>query len=562
MDKKLYRDEINKSMPQHSKEYKNPNDMTKAGIVANQTVKSFEKIEPNEEVDGETKEATTAASSGSFVGMFNSEIKKNNLFQPRTEIKVVREEEPEEGEVKKVEAKEATTAMSSGQYDVPFGNGGKNPLNIGGNKSIKNRIKTIRSKKFPMYGGGGKFVEPNEKCKTFPYCNQGDKNALVFSENRLVKQAINNISKKYKLNKEYIKSIIFENVDIYYKNIEMSKEIENIVDTIVERVLNEEIQNKTKQITESVSGEIDEMEEFYEIAKMRKEERMAKKEEPKEMEGDHLGEEEVEEGSAFVLAADAAKDAGKDEFEFPKGSGKMHKVTIKTDIKTESKKQTIKLTEDEIIDLIEKIVNEEKIEGTGQQEKAMKETKKINDSHAKEVAEKISKYVKNGSKGSKFEENPTNFPEGNGDLGEMDKKAFQTSEEADEFIETYAYPGMLEIDYDIEPNKERVEKHIKGDSETGNAEIDEDGKPTGNVVPNKELGEKLMDKYNSKEFQKNKEEVSYARVPQPVIERPYDEAGEKKRKPTKITKENIESKKINEDIDRMKNLMSHLYKTQ
>ena len=40
----------------------------------------------------------------------------------------------------------------------------------------------------------------------------------------------------------------------------------------------------------------------------------------------------VKESSPFVLAADAAKDAGKKEFEFPKGSGKMHPVTIKKDI--------------------------------------------------------------------------------------------------------------------------------------------------------------------------------------------------------------------------------------
>ena len=40
----------------------------------------------------------------------------------------------------------------------------------------------------------------------------------------------------------------------------------------------------------------------------------------------------VQEASPFVLAADAARDAGEKEFEFPKGSGKMHPVTIKTDI--------------------------------------------------------------------------------------------------------------------------------------------------------------------------------------------------------------------------------------
>ena len=41
----------------------------------------------------------------------------------------------------------------------------------------------------------------------------------------------------------------------------------------------------------------------------------------------------VKEASPFVLAADTARDAGKKEFEFPKGSGKMHPVTIKQDIK-------------------------------------------------------------------------------------------------------------------------------------------------------------------------------------------------------------------------------------
>ena len=45
-----------------------------------------------------------------------------------------------------------------------------------------------------------------------------------------------------------------------------------------------------------------------------------------------IKENQVEE-NAFILAADAAKDAGETEFEFPKGSGKMHKVTIKADIK-------------------------------------------------------------------------------------------------------------------------------------------------------------------------------------------------------------------------------------
>mgnify|MGYP003688165415 CR=1 FL=1 len=43
-------------------------------------------------------------------------------------------------------------------------------------------------------------------------------------------------------------------------------------------------------------------------------------------------EDQVEEGNAFIVAADAARDAGKKEFEFPKDSGKMHPVTVKADI--------------------------------------------------------------------------------------------------------------------------------------------------------------------------------------------------------------------------------------
>ena len=43
---------------------------------------------------------------------------------------------------------------------------------------------------------------------------------------------------------------------------------------------------------------------------------------------------DIKESNAFILAADNAKDKGKKEFEFPKGSGKMHKVTLTTDIDT------------------------------------------------------------------------------------------------------------------------------------------------------------------------------------------------------------------------------------
>ena len=90
------------------------------------------------------------------------------------------------------------------------------------------------------------------------------------------------------------------------------KDIENMIENLVERVLHEEVNKKVKTITEAVSGEIDEMEEYYEVAKNRKDERRASgKEEPKEDMGKapeigpeddrvigtkEMGEDEVEEG--------------------------------------------------------------------------------------------------------------------------------------------------------------------------------------------------------------------------------------------------------------------------
>ena len=56
----------------------------------------------------------------------------------------------------------------------------------------------------------------------------------------------------------------------------------------------------------------------------------------------------VKEASPFVLAADAARDAGKKEFEFPKGSGKMHPVTIKKDIDEASYGSKYGYTDDEL----------------------------------------------------------------------------------------------------------------------------------------------------------------------------------------------------------------------
>ncbi len=55
---------------------------------------------------------------------------------------------------------------------------------------------------------GGSFVKVKKKCTKFPYCNQGDINALILSKNESVKEAVRSISKKYNISENVIISIL------------------------------------------------------------------------------------------------------------------------------------------------------------------------------------------------------------------------------------------------------------------------------------------------------------------------------------------------------------------
>jgi hypothetical protein len=111
--------------------------------------------------------------------------------------------------LKKIEATEATTSASVGQYDVPFpSKKRKDPLAIDGPKSIYNS-RAVKDKSFPKLGGpGSKFVKIKEKCNKFPYCNQGDINALEIFENKTIKTVVENVSKKTNIPNYVIKNIL------------------------------------------------------------------------------------------------------------------------------------------------------------------------------------------------------------------------------------------------------------------------------------------------------------------------------------------------------------------
>jgi hypothetical protein len=125
----------------------------------------------------ETKEGMGAASAGSFAPALNFN---------------------EEEDVEKIEATEATGSASSGSY-------------VGASFLAKNLNSWGPSKKTQL--PGGLFVKPKEKCKTFPYCNQGDINALEFGKTggfntKLTKSTPKKTKKKSKL-KEAIENVSY-----------------------------------------------------------------------------------------------------------------------------------------------------------------------------------------------------------------------------------------------------------------------------------------------------------------------------------------------------------------
>ena len=97
--------------------------------------------------------------------------------------------------LKKVEATEATGSGSSGSYESPsFLAKSMSP------KKWRGASKT----QIP----GGKFVTVKKKCKKFPYCNQGDIKALSFSESKISKNILSNLSERYGISESMIKDIL------------------------------------------------------------------------------------------------------------------------------------------------------------------------------------------------------------------------------------------------------------------------------------------------------------------------------------------------------------------
>jgi hypothetical protein len=222
-------------------------------------------------------------------------------------------------------------------------------------------------------------------------------------------------------------------------------------------------------------------------------------------------------------------------------------------------KDVLKLTEEEMVSLIEELVIEEKGKSKGmvQYDKVHNEDKKINNKANQDSFKKMKDYVKAGSKGS-FETNPKQFPKGNGELAKMDKKAYTPSDAVGEYVDNFAYGGGMGDLYtdEIGYNEDWLEKNIEGSAMTGNSPEYANAIDTG-------YGKKINKRRKEGLYNKEKRQGSYNRVKQPV-----DVAGEntKSGKLNKMFKnlgESEEKKEIlSEEMIRMKEMIGYNKKSQ
>ena len=168
----------------------------------------------------ESKEATGASSAGAFSGPAFSMFSKDDVARSeykRPKVKEVREEEYCDDcdrvkskcvcdETKKIEATEATGSSSVGAYDAP----GFQDVNMKGN-TTKGQGSSWKKTQIP----GGGFVNIDKKCKTFPYCSQGnskDNPVKVSKTSSAMFEAIKNVSLKTGLSETEIKNIILSSL--------------------------------------------------------------------------------------------------------------------------------------------------------------------------------------------------------------------------------------------------------------------------------------------------------------------------------------------------------------
>lgn len=514
----------------------------------------------------DTKESMGADSAGPFSALtFGNVILKKDLYkQHNTKKYNVNEEE---------EFTEVTSAFSSGAYDAPFGSGSKNPLKIGGEKSIKNS-RAVKDKNFPKWGGPKSvFIKIKDKCKRFPYCNQGDINTIELLEKNV---EINETNKIFiNMNISDLNKIIEETATSEIRDMiisESKKEKTQVYHIKLDGEPIETFQSKTDaeealpKYQDKNKGELiiePEMYESYDdmIEKMDK-----MGEELEEKENKNMKNQEAMEGNSFIKAMLDSKKRGDKTFthggeeydvkesmssmeEESKGKGVCNECGTMlneegmcsecnenmNESKSTKKKKTIRFTESEMISLLKKMVSES-VPGLEVTKRAQTQSKKDNEENAKMVGEKL-------KKASKMEggTNPE-FPNQN---NKGTKMVIHNTEEENEFVQDTRGGTMLNLDYDQEPSDKflrRLKASLEGDSTTGNSQ------EASNVIKS-DLGKNLA-KQSERKRKKESEAPMYNKDTQPVknVSESLSDST------TKII--------LKEEIYRMKNISSYNKKTQ
>ena len=147
----------------------------------------LEKIEKTEPTEATGSGAVGAVSAP--VAFMDSDFVRRSFAETPGYSKKIKEQ------VEKVEAKEATSSGAIGGYSTP---------SMWAKSTSKKDWGPSRKTQYK----GGSFVQVKKKCTKFPYCNQGDINALKLTKNESVKEAIKRVAEKTNLSENVIRTIL------------------------------------------------------------------------------------------------------------------------------------------------------------------------------------------------------------------------------------------------------------------------------------------------------------------------------------------------------------------
>ena len=212
--------------------------------------------------------------------------------------------------------------------------------------------------------------------------------------------------------------------------------------------------------------------------------------------------------------------------------------TSEENVVMESKKTKLRLNEDQLVNLINKIVKKtmvnESVHGIEVTKRAQKTSGSDSKSHMSDVAKKMKKTLS-------FDGNDN--PEFPKQIGKGEKVAHRNTKEEEETIEDYRGGGLEDLDYGYEPSdkfKDRLKKSLTGHSTMGNSH------DSPNVMKS-DLGEKILKKVDRKSKKVGKETLASwgTAIKEPIV-----------------VKENKNSVVLDDEMDRMKQMFKYNKKTQ